>query len=184
MDSTTLNGALEVLGSYLSDKGLKYEMAAIGGGALLLLGRIIRPTKDLDIVALIDEKKLISAHPLPAPLLEAIREVGLALKLPEDWINSAPADLWKMGLPEGFQDRLDPLHFGGLTIYCASRFDQICFKLYASVDQGPNSKHFEDLKLLQPNPAELKKAANWCKTHDVSEEFAGSLIAALQELGG
>ena len=90
-----------------------------------------------------------------------------------------------MGLPEGFQDRLDPLHFGGLTLYCASRFDQICFKLYASVDQGPNSKHFEDLKRLQPNQAELKKAANWCKTHDVSEEFAGCLAAALhQELGG
>lgn len=42
MDSNTLNGALETLGSYLSDKGLKYEVAAIGGGALLLLGRIIR----------------------------------------------------------------------------------------------------------------------------------------------
>src|SRR5438105_3590936 len=117
MDSNALNEALKVLGSYLSDKGLKYEIAAIGGGALLLLGRIIRPTRDLDIVALLDEDKLISAHPLPAPLLAAIKEVGLALKLPENWINSAPADLWKMGLPEGFQDRLD----------------QICFKLYASV---------------------------------------------------
>lgn len=184
MDSNTLNRALETLGSYLSDKGLKYEVAAIGGGALLLLGRIIRPTRDLDIVALLDENVLISAHPLPAPLLTAIREVGLALKLPENWINSAPADLWKMGLPEGFQDRLDPLHFGGLTLYCASRFDQIFFKLYASVDQGPNSKHFEDLKHLQPSQEELKKAAIWCQTHDVSEEFARCLAEALHELEG
>ena len=184
MNSATLNGALEILGSYLSDKGLKYEIAAIGGGALLLLGRIIRPTRDLDIVAVLDGKKLISANPLPAPLLAAIKEVGLALKLPEDWINSAPADLWKMGLPEGFLDRLDPLQFGGLTLYCASRFDQICFKLYASVDQGPHSKHFEDLKRLQPNQAELRIAAIWCKTHDVSEEFAGCLEEALHELGG
>lgn len=184
MDSNTLNRALEALGSYLSDKGLKYEVAAIGGGALLLLGRIIRPTRDLDIVALIDENVLISAHPLPAPLLAAIREVGLALKLPENWINSAPADLWKMGLPEGFQDRLDPLHFGGLTLYCESRFDLICFKLYASVDQGPNSKHFEDLKRLQPTQAELKKAAIWCQTHDVSEEFARCLAEALHDLEG
>ena len=184
MDSNTLNGALEILGSFLSDKGLKYEVAAIGGGALLLLGRIIRPTRDLDIVALLDRNELISAHPLPDPLLAAIREVGSALKLPEDWINSAPADLWKMGLPEGFQDRLDPLYFGGLTLYCASRFDQICFKLYASVDQGPNSKHFEDLKRLQPNPVELQKAAIWCQTHDVSTEFAGCLDEALHELEG
>lgn len=184
MDSNTLNRALETLGSYLSDKGLKYEVVAIGGGALLLLGRIIRPTKDLDIVALLNENVLISAHPLPAPLLTAIREVGSALKLPEDWVNSAPADLWKMGLPEGFQDRLDLIHFGGLTLYCASRFDQICFKLYASVDQGPNSKHFEDLKRLQPNQAELKKAAIWCQTHDVSEEFARCLAEALHDLEG
>lgn len=184
MDSNTLNRALETLGSYLSDKGLKYEVAVIGGGALLLLGRIIRPTKDLDIVALLNENILISAHPLPAPLLTAIREVGSALKLPEDWVNSAPADLWKMGLPEGFQDRLDPLYFGGLTLYCASRFDQICFKLYASVDQGPNSKHFEDLKRLQPNQIELKKAAIWCQTHDVSEEFARCLAEALHDLEG
>lgn len=184
MDSKSLHEALEILGSYLSDKGLKYEVAAIGGGALLLLGCIIRPTKDLDIVALVDDGKLVSAHPLPNPLLKAIKEVGLALKLPADWINSAPADLWKMGLPEGFQNRLDPLRFGGLTLYCASRYDQICFKLYASVDQGPRSKHFEDLKRLKPNHEELKQAAAWCQTHDVSEEFADCLTKALHELEG
>ena len=183
MDSNTLNKALEVLGSYLSDKGLKYELAAIGGGALLLLGRIIRPTKDLDIVALINGNELISAHPLPAPLLAAIREVGSALKLPEDWINSAPANLWKMGLPEGFQDRLDPIYYSGLILYCASRFDQICFKLYASVDQGPDSKHFEDLKRLQPTQEELDKAGIWCKTHDVSQEFAIFLAEELRQFG-
>ncbi len=184
MDVKTLNGALEVLGSYLSDKGLKYEVVAIGGGALLLLGCIIRPTRDLDIVALMDKNGLVSASPLPAPLVRAIKEVGLALKLSEDWVNAAPADLWEMGLPEGFEDRLSLMHFGGLTLYCASRFDQICFKIYASVDQGPHSKHFEDLKRLQPVREELEKAEIWCKTHDVSEEFARSLEEALNELGG
>jgi len=183
MDSNTLNGALEVLGSYLSDKGLKYEIVAIGGGALLLLGCVIRPTKDVDVVAMIDGKELISARPLPAPLLAAIREVGTALKLPEDWINSTAADLWEMGLPEGFQKRLEPIHFGGLTLFCARRFDQICFKLYASVDQGPGSKHFEDLKRLHLTSEELLKAGFWCKTHDVSEEFARSLAEALLQLG-
>ncbi len=183
MDSATLTEALEVLGAYLLDKGLKYEVVAIGGGALLLLGCIIRPTKDLDIVALIDNDMLISADPLPALFLSAIKEVGASRKLPKDWINSAPAELWKAGLPEGFQDRLDPIHFGGLTLYCASRFDQVCFKLYASVDQGPNSKHFDDLKRLQPTREELVKAGIWCKTHDVSEEFAKSLTEAVRQLG-
>lgn len=184
MDTNTLTTALNTLGIYLSDKGLKYEVAAIGGGALLLLGRIIRPTRDLDIVALIDQNVLVSATPLPEPLLTAIKEVGLALQLPASWINSAPADLWKMGLPDGFQGRLVPLHFGGLTLYCASRFDQICFKLYASVDQGPDSKHFDDLKRLKPNKEELNKAAAWCQTHDVSNEFAKSLNEALYTLEG
>jgi len=183
MDINTLNEALKILGSYLLDRGLKYEVVAIGGAALLLLGCVIRPTKDLDLIALIDEKKLVSARPLPVPLLTAIREVGSALKLPEDWINSAPADLWEMGLPEGFQDRLDPIHFGGLTLHCASRYDQICFKLYASVDQGPRSKHFEDLKQLRPTQRELETAGSWCKTHDVSEGFAQSLSEALLHLG-
>lgn len=183
MNSNALNEALEILGSYLMDKGLKYEVVAIGGGALLLLGNIIRPTKDLDIVALIDDNELISARPLPNQLLAAIREVGSALKLPENWINSAPADLWKMGLPNGFQDRLEPLHFGGLTLYCASRFDQICFKLYASADHDRSSKHFEDLKRLNPNSEELKKAVVWCKTHDVSEGFAQSLTDILRDFG-
>lgn len=184
MNLSHLFEALEALGSNLADKGYKYEVVAIGGGALLLLGCIIRPTQDLDLVALIDGKKLISARPLPKPLLEAIREVGAALKLAENWINSAPADLFEMGLPEGFLDRLEPIDFGGLLLYCASRFDQVCFKLYASVDQGPESKHFEDLKLLNPTRQELETAGAWCKTHDVSEEFAQSLSQALGELRG
>jgi len=101
-----LNRALETLGSYLSDKGLKYEVAAIGGGALLLLGCIIRPTRDLD-VALLDENVLISAHPLPAPLLTAIREVGLALKLPENWDQFSSRRLMENGptgrIPRSFR---------------------------------------------------------------------------------
>lgn len=88
-----------------------------------------------------------------------------------------------MGLPEGFQARLELIYYDGLTLYCASRFDQICFKLYASVDQGPDSKHYEDLKRLQPTQGELEKAGIWCQTHDVSQEFSLLLAEALRELG-
>ncbi|MCB1114813.1 MAG: hypothetical protein KDK62_08650 [Chlamydiia bacterium] len=183
MNSETLNKALEMLGSYLKDKGLEYEVVAIGGGALLMLGLLVRPTKDLDLVALVDNSQLVSAKPLPLPLKDAIENVGLALKLPMDWINTAPADLMAMGLPDGFKSRLEKVRFGGLVLYCASRFDQICFKLYASVDQGPDSKHFDDLKRLKPSTDELKIAAGWCQTHDVSEMFRVSLEAALAHMG-
>ncbi len=183
MEKQGLDQALDAVGAYLTDRGLKFEVVAIGGGALLLLGCIIRPTKDLDIVALINDNILISSRPLPDPLKEAIDQVGSAYNLPRDWINSAPADLWVMGLPEGFQDRLEPIRYGGLTLYCASRFDQICFKLYASVDQGQNSKHFDDLKRLHPTQQELEIASAWCKTHDVSEAFARELSMAVEHLG-
>jgi hypothetical protein len=183
MEKETLDEALEVLGTYLSDKGLKFEVVAIGGGALLLLGCIIRPTKDLDVVALMENNILISPRPLPEPLQEAIDAVGAAHNLPQDWVNSAPADLWEMGLPDGFQQRLEPIRYGGLTLYCAGRFDQICFKLYATVDNGPHSKHYEDLRRLHPTKEELGKAGLWCKTHDVSEVFAQLLEQALLHLG-
>ena len=89
-----------------------------------------------------------------------------------------------MGLPDGFQERLNPIHYSGLTLYCASRYDQICFKLYASVDQGPDSKHFEDLRRLLPTKKELESAAEWCKTHDVSQHFSMDLAEAMRQLGG
>lgn len=183
MNTFDFESALNVLGQYFLDNQLKYEIVVIGGGALLLLGHIIRPTKDLDVVALMSGNELISAQPLPDSLVKAVAKVAMALKLPKNWINSAPGDLWKMGLPDGFRERLQPVCYGGLLIYFASRFDQICFKLYASVDQGPESKHFDDLKRLNPTHEELEKAAAWCKTQDVSDDFAQFLKEALRQLG-
>jgi hypothetical protein len=183
-NSASLRQALFVLGDILSDRNLHFEIVAIGGGGLMLLGMITRLTKDLDVVALIDKGDFISARLLPKPLMEAITEVGMALELGKNWINSGPTDLFSMGLPEGFAARMDTQRYGGLIIHLAGRFDQICFKLYAAVDHGPHSKHFADLKSLQPTFNELDIAAKWCKTHDVSEEFSMNLSEALAELGG
>jgi hypothetical protein len=183
-DSLSLHNALTVLGNLLSDRQLHFEVVAIGGSGLLLLGMISRPTKDVDVVALVDEGIFTSAKQLPGLLREAIIEVGTALRLGENWFNTGPADLFLMGLPEGFAGRMSTHHYGGLTLHLASRFDQICFKLYASIDQGPNSKHFADLQLLKPTQEELEIASSWCKTHDVSEGFAANLSEALVVLGG
>src|SRR5579872_887189 len=181
-NSPSLNTALTTLGSILQDRNSHFEIVAIGGGGLLLLGMITRPTKDVDVVALIDKGNFVSAKHLPKPLLKAIAEVGIALRLGKNWINTGPSDLFTMGLPEGFSDRMSTRHYGGLTLHLAGRFDQICFKLYAAVDQGPASKHFADLKALKPTQAELKKAANWCKTHAVSDDFASNLTEALDAI--
>lgn len=177
-----LKGALEVLGQLLADRGLHYEIVAIGGGGLLLLGLIDRTTRDLDLVALIKGRELFSASPLPPPLTQAAEEVGKALDLGKDWLNVGPASLLEMGLPQGFIERLHIRKYKGLTLYLADRFDQICFKLYASVDQGPQSKHFADLQALFPTLDELRQAKNWCITQDVSTHFEKDINQVIESV--
>jgi uncharacterized nucleotidyltransferase DUF6036 len=183
LDATTLEHALEMLGQVLADREQHYEVVAIGGGSLLLLKQMDRMTKDLDLVALVQADQFISADPLPGHLLVAIEEVALALQLRKDWVNPGPTSLLELGLPQGFKDRIHTRQYGALTIHFAGRFDQICFKLYASVDHGPKSKHFADLKQLLPNLKELQMAKQWCITHDISPAFATMLDQAIAALG-
>jgi hypothetical protein len=182
--SASLEEALGTLGEVLADRGQTAEIAVIGGGSLLLLGLIQRPTKDLDVVAMVRAGQYTCAEPLPDFLVAAVHDVARVTGLPEDWLNPGPSSLLDLGLPEGFERRVDSRRFGGLTLHVASREDQICFKVYAGVDQGPRSKHVTDLKHLRPSPEELSRAAAWCRTHDPSEGFAQQLALALDALGG
>jgi hypothetical protein len=183
LDSTALPRALRLLGGVLQERGLSYELVAAGGSALLLLGLLQRPTRDLDVVALVEGKRYIAANPLPPDLLNAVRDVGDTLGLGDDWLNPGPASLLELGLPEGFAERVETRRFGRLTLHLASRSDQICFKVYAATDQGPDSKHFDDLNALGPTKNELIEAARWARTHDPSEGFRGELIALLRVMG-
>jgi hypothetical protein len=88
-----------------------------------------------------------------------------------------------LGLPEGFLERTSRRPYGGLILHIASRYDQICFKLYASVDDSPRGKHFADLKQLEPTPEELRGAAAWTVTHDPSDGFRHMLDQVLALLG-
>ncbi len=180
----SLEDALELLGELLTDRDEEVEVVAIGGGSLLLLGLIERATKDLDIVAVVNAGRYVSAKPLPDFLLSAVRDVAAATGLGEDWINGGPTSLLDFGLPEGFEQRTTTRRFGGLVLHLAGRKDQIFFKLYASVDQGPGSKHAVDLVKLEPSPGELSEAAAWCRTHDPSEGFSQQLELALRAFGG
>ena len=69
-----------------------------------------------------------------------------------------------------------------LIVHFLGRYDQIHFKLYASVDQGAG-KHFDDLFALKPTSEEIEQAARWSVTHDVSEGFKGSLKILLSHMG-
>jgi hypothetical protein len=174
---------LAALGEQLAAAGERFELVIAGGSALLALGLIERSTRDVDIVALRSDDDLESATPMPSPLVQACERVARDFNLPSEWLNAGPTDLLTFGLPEGFLDRVETRHFGEcLTAHFASRFDQIHFKLYALVDQGPG-KHEDDLRALGPTEAELLAAARWARTHDPSEGFEQMLRQALAYLG-
>lgn len=179
-----LEEALVLLGQLLAERSQSFEVVAIGGGGLLLIGVIDRPTKDLDLVALVEDNTLIPAtKPLPTALAEAASDVARALGLSDDWINGGPTSMLRFGLPDGFRDRLEHRVYGGLRIALASRFDQIHFKLHAAADDRPGGKHHIDLKKLKPTHDELIIAARWTRTHDPSEGFATILAGVLKAFG-
>jgi hypothetical protein len=183
LDQTRTHELLEALGEQLAARGAHAELVVIGGSALLAVGLISRPTRDVDIVALRSGRTLIEPRPLPTELVAARDRVARDFGLPENWLNADPADLLDFGLPDGFVDRLERRYYGeALAVHFASRFDQIHFKLYAMVDQGAG-KHEADLRALEPTRDELLAAARWTRTHDPSEGFREQLMAALAYLG-
>lgn len=183
MRTADVEQALALLGDLLADRGQAFEVHAIGGGSLLLLGLIDRPTEDLDLVAIDRDGEMLSAEPVPPALAQAAAEVAALLGLAPTWINAGPTSLLRFGLPAGYLARTSTRRYGALTVHLAGRFDQVCFKLYAATDLGPRSKHAADLRALQPSRDELLDAARWARTHDPSAPFLDQLQQALTSFG-
>jgi hypothetical protein len=174
---------LSALGEQVAALDQRFELIVVGGSGLLALGLIERATRDIDLIALRSGDELRRAKPLPASLEAARDRVARDFALPADWLNPGPTDLLEFGLPDGFIDRLKRRDYGdSLTVYFASRFDQIHFKLYALVDQGPG-KHEADLRALSPTEEELVKAARWSRSHDPSEGYEQVLREVLAHMG-
>jgi hypothetical protein len=174
-----LLGALE---EQLASQAESYDLAVVGGSALLALDLVRRATQDVDIVALIEERRLVSAVELPAGLLAARDRVARDFGVSPEWLNSGPAELLRVGLPDGFEQRWETQSYGpALTVRWASRYDQIHLKLYAAVDQA--GKHLRDLEVLAPQRDELIAAARWARAHDPSEGFEVVLREALAYFG-
>lgn len=185
----TIYKALRLLDGRLKLNGSSsFSLVVCGGTALNALHLIQRTTKDVDIVALMDSNhQLTDPAPLPEELLVAAKEVADTLHLPQDWLNNGPSSgdggLFRLGLPEGFKERLVKNYQGeNLTVYLVSRLDQICFKLYAAIDQF-GSYHASDLKQLLPSDEELLVAVRWATTHDPSEGFREATKLFLREFG-
>ena len=188
----SLEQGLEVLGDVLAEERQQADLVLIGAGALLLRGELIRPTADLDVVARVEDGLLEASDPLPEALVRAVRRVGAALDLPhiprdvKDWLNAGPSYLTKIGLPEGFQDRLTLRRYGALTIRIASRMDLIALKFLAASDPQRGTRRaidVADIRRTLPTHGEVVHALRWCMRVDGRPDFlrldAAPLLAEL-----
>lgn len=164
-------------------------IAVIGGAALNMLGVVVRPTRDVDVLSLVQADRggsgivLVKSSLLPNSLLDAAVGVARNLGLEDNWLNSGPADLLDHGLPEGFERRLAANSYGpSLTIHIPAREDLICFKVYAAADTGVG-RHTQDLAALEPTDDELLAGARWTRSQDPSEGFKTMLVALLRFMG-
>jgi hypothetical protein len=163
---------LNAVGDQLAAVGASYSIVILGGAAMNLHGFVRRPTRDVDVLALVAEGRIESPDPLPAPLVQAIATVARDHRLPADWMNTAPAGQWRTGLPQGLQSRLEWRGYGALRVGLVAREDLIAFKLYAAADQtGPGSVHVTDLLALHPTRAELESADEWVRSQDPTPDF-------------
>jgi len=108
--SESFEGPLGGLGELLRDRGLRYELLAIGGGALQLLGLITRPTRDIDVIGLVADADVVAMGTLPGPLQQAVEDTATVFRLPTTWFNAGPRSLTDLGLPEGIRSK----HFDDL----------------------------------------------------------------------
>jgi hypothetical protein len=183
-----IDRALRLLGAVLDRDGAPAtDIVVVGGAALSMLGFVVRPTRDVDTLAVSegpsDGLRLQRVSELPELLRAAVAEVAEAAALPQDWLNPGPTALLDHGMPEGFEERLVPEGYGTcLTVHYASRPDLIAMKVYAAADTGPG-RHTDDLSALDSNCEELLGGARWARTHDSSPSFLGELRAVLLFMG-
>ena len=185
-----LEQALQAVGDLLEAEHLHEAIIVVGGVALNMLGLLQRTTQDVDIIArgiaptseLETALQLLNPDPLPDGLVRAIATVARDFGLPPDWMNTEVAMQWRFGLPPSIKEDLTWRRFGGLSIGLAGRRTIIALKLFAAVDQGPNSVHFQDLIALSPSSDELADAARWVYTQDASEDFPRLVDEVVQSL--
>lgn len=181
--SDQLDEVLSALGSLLEAEGERHHLVVIGGSGLVAIGVISRATRDVDVVAVVAHDALISANPLPIPVMTAAATVARDLGLDPDWLNAKPASLLDHELPAGFRERLVLREYGpALRVSFASRADQICFKLDALIDRD-EPRDLADLRQLAPSPSELREAARWARTHLAPGPYDEALARALELFG-
>lgn len=81
LSRTDIEHALQALADQLEEVGARYEIAVVGGAAVVLLYGARNSTKDVDALFL--------AGGEPSILRRAVERTARALELPDDWMNDA-----------------------------------------------------------------------------------------------
>lgn len=191
VDPTRLRDALETLGSLLDAIGAPLEVAVVGGGALVLSQAHVRPTEDIDVVA-VREGSWRPGSPLPAEVIAFVRDVGRAFDLPlkqtgwaNDWLNASASFLMPEDLPPRFFERTVVHAFGGLCVHVPSSADLVALKVLAALRPGRGDARRRDaldLVALKPTPLELREAIRWAMTRNAGRDVADDLEQLLRSL--
>lgn len=89
----TLDLILAALAEQLRSLDAQQEIVVIGGSALTALGFVMRATRDVDLLAIVEDGELHPAEPLPEALRTARDRVARDFDLAENWLNGGPTDL-------------------------------------------------------------------------------------------
>lgn len=186
IDADMLEDLFSALGAHLEEKGVEIALVVVGGASLAAHGIVDRTTRDVDVIARADlsaEPVVLSpASPLPEAFHEVVDVVARDYALPPDWLNTVVGSQWRTGLPPNLMHDITWREYSTLTIGFVSREALVPLKLFASLDQGPNSKHWRDLIALHPTAVEIEEAAEWVSGQDAGAEFSKFVEEAVERL--
>lgn len=187
MNEQALNSALSLLGEFLAGGVSAPAWLVVGGGSALVAQRLsMRPTKDVDVMALRQwEGNVVSAYPLPDAVKDAAARVAVELRLNQDWLNSAAClhgfDLSL--LPNRYWLELDTREYGGhLKVSFIGRQGLILLKLSAALGRDQR-RDIEDLRCLQPSRIETGESLRWVLLHIHDRKTHPKIPLLLQEIG-
>jgi Nucleotidyltransferase of unknown function (DUF6036) len=165
---------LEYFDGFLEARGLRLDAIVVGGSALVLLGIIDRPTRDVDIL-----------HPdLPPRIADASRAFALEMRergieLADTWLKNGPSSLSKV-LPDDWANRTQPAFSGrALVLGTLGRADLLKTKLIALCDRGTD---LADCIAFSPSAEELEEAMPWVALQDANELWPSHVEKTLRDL--
>jgi hypothetical protein len=186
-----IEGALQRLGKRLVyDYAEPISLVVCGGSALNVLNISSRTTRDVDVLATVEETaegiRLQHDRPFSKSFRDVVADVGRDLGLDEDWLNMGPMDVLAVyGPPRGMTERWERREYGpSLTVYFVSRLDQVHLKLLAAADPKAEPRHLEDLaSRIKPTAEEVRAAMEWLLGRKTSPWFRGNVRGAVEALG-